>query len=177
MDVGLQMVFSSYGWRDIGDEQVWDEEIRLARLAADSGFDVLWSVEHHFNDYSFCPDNLQLMAYLAAVCPNVNLGTAAVILPWHDPLRVAERAIVVDLLSKGRLRLGMGRGLARREFAAFRGTMDESRGRFDEAAPMIVNALRTGVMEGNGRHYKQPRIELRPRPKYSFDDRIYAVAS
>jgi alkanesulfonate monooxygenase SsuD/methylene tetrahydromethanopterin reductase-like flavin-dependent oxidoreductase (luciferase family) len=81
MDVGLQMVFSSYGWRDVSDQQVWDEEIRLARLAADSGFDVLWSVEHHFNDYSFCPDNLQVMTYLAAVCPNVDLGTAAVILP------------------------------------------------------------------------------------------------
>ena len=138
MDVGLQMVFASYGWTGVSDQQVWDEEIRLARLAADSGFDVLWSVEHHFNDYSFCPDNLQLMAYLAAVCPDIDLGTAAVILPWHDPLRVAERAIVVDLLSKGRLRLGMGRGLARREFHAFRGTMDELRERFDEAAAMIV---------------------------------------
>jgi alkanesulfonate monooxygenase SsuD/methylene tetrahydromethanopterin reductase-like flavin-dependent oxidoreductase (luciferase family) len=52
-------------------------------------------------------DNLQLMAYLAATCPNIDLGTAAVVLPRHDPLRVAERAIVVDLLSKGRLRLGM----------------------------------------------------------------------
>jgi hypothetical protein len=55
--------------------------------------------------------------------------------------------------------------------------MDESRARFDEAAPMIVEALRTGVMEGNGRYYKQPRIDIRPRPKYSFDGRIYAVAS
>ena len=90
MDVGLQMVFASYGWANVSDEQVWDEEIKLARLAADSGFDALWSVEHHFNDYSFCPDNLQLMAYLAAVCPNIDLGTAAVILPWNDPLRVAE---------------------------------------------------------------------------------------
>ena len=73
--------------------QVWDEELRLARLAADLGFDVLWSVEHHFNDYSFCPDNLQLMSYLAAACPDVDLGTAAVILPWHDPLRVAEQVV------------------------------------------------------------------------------------
>ena len=85
MEVGLQMVFCSYGWDNVSDEQVWDEELRLARLAADLGFDVLWSVEHHFNDYSFCPDNLQLMSYLAAVCPDVDLGTAAVILPWHDP--------------------------------------------------------------------------------------------
>src|SRR5207244_2568936 len=141
MDVGVQMVFASYGWSNVSDEEVWDEELRLARLAADLGFDVLWSVEHHFNDYSFCPDNLQLMAYLAAVCPDVDLGTAAVILPWHDPLRVAEQVSVLDLLSRGRLRLGIGRGLARREFEAFRGTMDESRGRFDEAAEMILRGL------------------------------------
>jgi alkanesulfonate monooxygenase SsuD/methylene tetrahydromethanopterin reductase-like flavin-dependent oxidoreductase (luciferase family) len=177
MDVGMMMIFAAYGWENIGDDQVWDEELRLARQAADLGFDVLWSAEHHFFDYSFCPDNLQLMTYLAGVCPNIDLGTAAVILPWHDPLRVAEQAAVLDHLCKGRLRLGLGRGLARREFAAFRGTMDESRERFDEAAPMIVNALRTGVMEGNGKHYQQPRIEIRPRPMHSFDGRIYAVAS
>jgi len=177
MDLGMMMVFAAYGWDSIPDDQVWEEEIHLARIAADSGFDALWSAEHHFFDYSFCPDNLQLMTYLAGVCPNVGLGTAAVILPWHDPLRVAEQAVVLDLLCQGRLRLGLGRGLARREFAAFRGSMDESRDRFDEAAPMIVNALRTGFIEGNGRYYPQPRIELRPRPKFSFDNRIYAVAA
>ena len=177
MDVGLQMIFASYGWSDVPDAQVWDEELRLARQAVDLGFDVLWSVEHHFNDYSFCPDNLQLMSYLAAQCPEVGLGTAAVILPWHDPLRVAEQAAVLDHLSGGRLRLGVGRGLARREFAAFRGTMDESRGRFDEAAEMILRALRTGVMEGDGPFYRQPRTEIRPRPTRSFDGRVYAVAS
>ena len=177
MDVGLQMVFSSYGWSSVSDEQVWDEELRLARLAADLGFDVLWSVEHHFNDYSFCPDNLQLMSHLAAVSPDVGLGTAAVILPWHDPLRVAEQVSVLDHLSRGRLRLGMGRGLARREFEAFRGTMDESRERFDEAAEMILRGLRTGFMEGDGPFYRQPRTEIRPRPTRSFDGRVYAVAS
>src|ERR1700738_1160502 len=160
----------------MSDDEAWDEEIRLARLADEFGFDALWAVEHHFNDYSFCPDNLQLMAYLAAVCPNIDLGTAAVILPWNDPLRVAEKAIVLDMLSKGRLRLGLGRGLARREFAAFRQTMEESRERFDESAAMILEALRTGWMEGNGKYYKQPRIELRPRPKYSFAGPVYAAA-
>ena len=177
MDVGLQMVFASYGWSNVSDEQVWDEELRLARLAADLGFDVLWSVEHHFNDYSFCPDNLQLMSYLAAVCPEVGLGTAAVILPWHDPLRVAEQVSVLDHLSRGRLRLGIGRGLARREFEAFRGTMDESRERFDEAAEMILRGLRTGFMQGDGPFYRQPRTEIRPRPTRSFAGRVYAVAS
>ncbi|MBS0518391.1 MAG: LLM class flavin-dependent oxidoreductase [Proteobacteria bacterium] len=177
MDVSMMMLFTNYGWVNCPDDRVWEEEIRLARLAADLGFDCLWSAEHHFNDYSFVPDNLALMMHLAALCPDIDVGTAAVILPWHDPLRVAENALVLDLVSKGRLRFGMGRGLARREFAAFRVAMDESRERFDEAAPMIVSALRSGVMEGNGKHYKQPRVELRPRPKYSFDGRIYAVAS
>jgi alkanesulfonate monooxygenase SsuD/methylene tetrahydromethanopterin reductase-like flavin-dependent oxidoreductase (luciferase family) len=177
MDVGLQMVFASYGWENVSDAEVWDEELRLARLGADLGFDVLWSVEHHFNDYSFCPDNLQLMSYLAAQCPDVGLGTAAVILPWHDPLRVAEQVSVLDHLSRGRLRLGIGRGLARREFETFRGTMDESRERFDEASEMIMRALRTGVMEGAGPFYRQPRTDIRPRPTRSFDHRLYAVAS
>jgi alkanesulfonate monooxygenase SsuD/methylene tetrahydromethanopterin reductase-like flavin-dependent oxidoreductase (luciferase family) len=176
MNIGMMMVFASYGWENCPDTRVWDEEIRLARLAADLGFDCLWSAEHHFNDYSFVPDNLQLMTYLTALCPGVDLGTAAVIVPWHDPLRVAEQAAVLDMLSKGRLRLGLGRGLARREFAAFRLSMDESRERFDEAAPMIVNALNTGFIEGDGKFYKQPRIEIRPRPQYSFHGRIYASA-
>ncbi len=177
MDLGLMMIFSSYGWEGMSDDQVWDEDLRLARQAPGLGFDVLWSAEHHFFDYSFCPDNLQLMTYLAGVCPDIDLGTAAVIVPWHDPLRVAEQAAMLDYLSKGRLRLGLGRGLARREFSAFRGTMDESRVRFDEAAPMIVEALRTGWMEGNGPNYPQPRVEIRPRPARSFAGRVYAVAS
>jgi alkanesulfonate monooxygenase SsuD/methylene tetrahydromethanopterin reductase-like flavin-dependent oxidoreductase (luciferase family) len=177
MDVGLQMVFASYGWTGVSDAQVWDEELRLARLAADLGFAVLWSVEHHFNDYSFCPDNLQLMSYLAAACPDIDLGTAAVILPWHDPLRVAEQVSVLDHLCRGRFRFGIGRGLARREFATFRGTMDESRERFDEASAMILRALHTGVMEGDGPFYRQPKTEIRPRPTRRFDGRLYAVAS
>jgi alkanesulfonate monooxygenase SsuD/methylene tetrahydromethanopterin reductase-like flavin-dependent oxidoreductase (luciferase family) len=177
MDVGMMMIYASYGWDDCPDQQVWDEEMHLASLAADLGFTCLWSAEHHFNDYSFVPDNIHLMTWLAAKHPHIDVGTAAVILPWHDPLRVAENAAVLDLLSKGRLRFGMGRGLARREFAAFRLSMDESRERFDEAAPMIINALKTGFIEGDGKFYKQPRVEIRPRPQRSFDGRIYAVAS
>ena len=151
--------------------------MRLAEIAADSGFNCLWSAEHHFNDYSFVPDNLQLMTHLAARHPGIDVGTAALILPWHNPLRVAENAAVLDLLSGGRLRLGFGRGLARREFETFGVSMDESRERFDEAAPMITKALKTGFIEGNGTYYKQPRTEIRPRPQHSFDGRIYAVAA
>jgi alkanesulfonate monooxygenase SsuD/methylene tetrahydromethanopterin reductase-like flavin-dependent oxidoreductase (luciferase family) len=123
------------------------------------------------------PGQHQLLSYLAPLCTHADLGTAAIILPWNDPLRVTEKVAVLDLLSNGRLRLGLGRGLARREFAAFRGTMDDSRERFDESAAMIVEALRTGFIEGHGKFYPQPRIEIRPRPEKSFEGRTYAVAS
>ena len=110
MDVGIQMIFSTYGWPGMSDREAWQVEMRLARLADELGFDVIWSVEHHFSDYSFCPDNTQLLSYLAPLCTHADLGTAAIILPWHDPLRVAEKVSVLDLLSNGRVRLGLGRG-------------------------------------------------------------------
>ena len=91
MDVGMMMIFSSYGWEEGTDGQMWEEELRLAEIAADSGFNCLWSAEHHFNDYSFVPDNLQLMTHVAAKHPDIDVGTAAVILPWHNPLRVAGK--------------------------------------------------------------------------------------
>src|ERR1700704_3886050 len=177
MDVGIQMIFSTYGWPGMSDREAWQEEIHLARVADEVGFDFICSVEHHFFDYSFCPDNTQLLSYLAPLCTHADLGTAAIILPWNDPLRITEKVAMLDLLSNGRVRLGLGRGLARREFAAFRGSMDDSRERFDEASAMILEALRTGFIEGHGKHFPQPRIEIRPRPEKSFEDRTYAVAS
>lgn len=178
MDVGMQMVFTSHGWEGIADSDVYDEEIRLARLADQLGFDVVWSVEHHFFDYSFCPDNTQLLSYLTTQLERADVGTAAVILPWNDPLRVAEKVSMLDYLAQGRLRFGVGRGLSRREFANFRGiAMEQSRERFDEAAALIVDALATGHMEGAGTFYPQPRTPIRPAPTRPFADRLYAVAS
>ncbi|MGF1599762.1 MAG: LLM class flavin-dependent oxidoreductase [Acidimicrobiales bacterium] len=178
MDVGILMPFASDGWSDITDGQVYEEELALARLADELGFDVVWAAEHHFFGYSFCPDNTELLAYVAGVTKNVDVGTAAVIMPWHEPLRVAERIALLDTVAKGRLRFGVGRGLSRREYAAFTAIeMEESRGRFDEGTAMVIEALRTGFIEGDGPFFPQQRIEIRPRPERSFDDRFYAVAS
>ena len=179
MDIGLQSLFSSHGWQDgITDGQVYKEELKLAQLAEELGFDTVWPVEHHFFDYSFCPDNIEFLAYLAGSTQNIGLGTAAVILPWNDPLRVTEKISMLDHLSGGRVRFGMGRGLSRREFRPFRGIeLDQTRERFDEASLMIVEALETGFIEGDGPFYPQLRTEIRPRPEKSFKDRIYAVAN
>jgi alkanesulfonate monooxygenase SsuD/methylene tetrahydromethanopterin reductase-like flavin-dependent oxidoreductase (luciferase family) len=101
-----------------------------------------------------------------------------VIMPWNEPLRVAEKIALLDHIAQGRLRFGMGRGLSRREFGHFRGIeMDESRDRFDEGSMMVQAALETGYIEGDGPYYPQPRTPIRPAPERSFAGRTYAVAS
>jgi alkanesulfonate monooxygenase SsuD/methylene tetrahydromethanopterin reductase-like flavin-dependent oxidoreductase (luciferase family) len=151
MDVGVQTLFSSHGWEGITDGQVYQEDTRLALLAEELGFDCVWAVEHHFYDYSFCPDNTELLAAIAGKTSRIDVGTAAVIMPWNEPLRVAEKVALLDHIADGRLRFGMGRGLSRREYGHFRGIeMDESRERFDEGAAMVVEALKTGLIEGDG---------------------------
>jgi len=178
MDVGILMPFASDGWDGITDSEVYDEELGLARLADSFGFDCAWAAEHHFFGYSFCPDNTQLLSYLVGTTEQIDVGTGAVIMPWNDPLRVAEKAALLDNVAKGRFRFGVGRGLSRREYAPFAGIeMDESRERFDEGTAMVIEALRTGFIEGNGPFYPQERIEIRPRPERSFDERFYCVAS
>jgi alkanesulfonate monooxygenase SsuD/methylene tetrahydromethanopterin reductase-like flavin-dependent oxidoreductase (luciferase family) len=177
MQIGVQMIFQSWGYpKDITDGQVVDEEIKLGLLAEELGFDALWPVEHHFEDYAFCPDNVEFLAYLAARTTRIKLATGAVILPWNQPIRVAERIAFLDHLCDGRVLFGMGRGLARREYAGFGIAMDESRDRFDEAGRMILDALETGYIEGDGPYYPQARTPIRPRPERSFADRTYAVA-
>ena len=99
-------------------------------------------------------------------------------MPWNDPLRVAERIALLDQVSGGRVRFGMGRGLSRREFANFGAIeMEESRERFDESSMMVKEALETGWIEGHGTFFEQPRAPIRPAPTQSFDGRLYAVAS
>ena len=97
-------------------------------------------------------------------------------LPWHDPLRVAEEIALLDQLSGGRMILGIGRGLARIEYEGFRVDMNTSRERFVEYARLVLDALETRYMEYDNQFGKQPRREIRPRPQHSFKGRTYAAA-
>jgi alkanesulfonate monooxygenase SsuD/methylene tetrahydromethanopterin reductase-like flavin-dependent oxidoreductase (luciferase family) len=165
------------GRADMPDEAMYREEMAMALEAESLGFDRLMAVEHHFTDYAMCPDNAQVMAYLAGQTSTIELFPSAFILPWNDPLRVAEKIVLLDHLSNGRAVLGLGRGLARNEFDGFRVEMSESRARFDEAAAMILDAVETGTIEGAGPHYEQPKVEIRPRPLKTFKGRSYMVGT
>jgi alkanesulfonate monooxygenase SsuD/methylene tetrahydromethanopterin reductase-like flavin-dependent oxidoreductase (luciferase family) len=158
------------------DREVWRDDLRLALLAEPLGFESLWGVEHHFTDYTMCPDVLQFLTYLAGVTERVQLGSMVVVLPWHNPMRVAEQISVLDHVSDGRFVLGLGRGLGRVEFEGLGVSMDESRDRFTESAEMILRGLEDGYCEYDGQYIKQPRRDIRPRPFKSFKGRSYAAA-
>src|ERR1700722_1254774 len=177
-EVGLIQIMPSFGYPGVSDQEVYEHETRLAVLADELGYDHVWVVEHHFEDYSFCPDTFVYLAHLAGLTKRIRLATGAVIVPWNiQPLRVAEKAALLDTLSGGRAILGIGRGLSRREFDQFGIKMDESRDRFDEAAPMILDALESGVMEEHhGKYFDQPRATIRPKPASSFRGRTAQVA-
>ena len=174
--VGVLTMFQKYD-EQISDRDVFAYELELAELYDQLGFGRMWIVEHHFDRYAMSPDNFVELAYIAAKTSKIKLGVGAAILPWNDPLRVAEKAILLDNMTGGRVLLALGRGLARMEYDGLRIAMSEARERFDEAAAMIQRALETGVMEGDGPFYKQPRVELRPRPFRSFQDRLFTVAA
>src|ERR1700722_6751449 len=144
MQVGLQLGYQNL--HGISDAEFFKQETQLAIEAEAMGFDFVAPVEHHFTDYAACPDNFQVLTYIAAKTKTIRLMTGAVILPWNDPLRVVEKTIMLDILSEGRMILGMGRGAARREFKPFRVELANSREMFDEAAPIIMQGLETGIV-------------------------------
>jgi len=175
MQVGMTVIFQNPFDRQV-DHDVYRQELRLATLAEPLGFDSVWGVEHHFTDYTMCPDVLQFLTYMAGATRRVGLGSMVVVLPWHDPLRVAEQVVMLDAMSDGRLVFGIGRGLGRVEFEGFRVPMEESRDRFIESAEMILHGLEQGWCEYDGRYVKQPRKAIRPKPFKTFRGRTYAAA-
>jgi alkanesulfonate monooxygenase SsuD/methylene tetrahydromethanopterin reductase-like flavin-dependent oxidoreductase (luciferase family) len=174
MHVGMSSIFQGFGG-NLSDREVWQADLRLADLAEPLGYESIWSVEHHFTDYTMCPDVLQFLTYMAGRTKTVKLGSMVLVLPWHDPLRAAEQIVMLDHMSEGRLILGLGRGTGKVEFDGFRVGMGTARQQFKESAEAIFGALETGVMEYSGEFVNQPRTELHPAPYASFKGRTYSA--
>ena len=175
MHVGMATIFQNPGGART-DREVYQDELRLANLAEPLGFESIWGVEHHFTDYTMCPDVLQFLTYMAGQTEHIALGSMVVVLPWHDPMRVAEEVSMLDNISNGRVILGLGRGAGKVEFDGFRMPMEESRQRFVEAAEMLLRGLERGYCEYDGTFVKQPKADIRPAPFKSFRGRTYAAA-
>ena len=151
-------------------------ELNLAVEGEGCGFQSLWVAEHHFTGYHMAPSPLQILTYLAGRTQHVRLGSMVVVLPWQEPIRVAEELAVLDHVSGGRALFGVGRGLGRKEFEGFRIEQSHSRQLFCEYAESIVDAFDTGFLESDGPLYPLPRTALRPAPLATFRGRTYASA-
>jgi alkanesulfonate monooxygenase SsuD/methylene tetrahydromethanopterin reductase-like flavin-dependent oxidoreductase (luciferase family) len=159
------------------DRAIFLEEIGLAQLADASGFDSLWTIEHHFTPYTMVTNPLQLLTYFAGVTENVDLGTMVVVLPWHNPVRVAEDVNMLDaLLGPDRdILCGVGRGLGRREYQGLSVDQNEARGRFDEGIQILHQLLRTGRCTFDGEFWSVNDVRLRPQPDRDLSQQLFCA--
>ena len=174
MKVGVALNMLSQAGRP--DVAVVSEHMALGDLAEPLGFDSLFALEHHFTGYAMSPSPTQLLAYYAGRTSRITLGTAVIVLPWHDPIRVAEEIALLDIMCGGRCVFGFGRGAASVEYEGFRIDQGEARPRFIESAQIIKMALSQESFEFKGEHFQIPRTSIRPRPISHPERRFYGTA-
>jgi probable F420-dependent oxidoreductase len=148
-----------------GDSEGYHDFIRYVVAAEELGFSSVFLVEHHFTGFGQVSASLNLLSYLAARTEKIRLGTAVVVLPWHNPALVAEQAATLDLLSNGRLDFGVGKGYRPYEFSGFGVPQDEASARFDEAIAVIRKAWTTkGRFSYDGTWWHYDNIVVEPAP-------------
>ena len=128
-----------------GDSYAYHDFVNYVVEAEKLGFSSVFLVEHHFTGFGQVSASMSLLAYLAARTERIRLGTAVVVLPWHNPILVAEQAATLDLLSNGRLDFGVGKGYRSYEFSGFCIPPEEATERFrrsDGGDPQGVDLAR-----------------------------------
>jgi alkanesulfonate monooxygenase SsuD/methylene tetrahydromethanopterin reductase-like flavin-dependent oxidoreductase (luciferase family) len=173
MKAGIALTLAGLGL-DRPDHDLYQDELKLIDLAEPLGLDSIWSLEHHFTGYNMVPNPTQMLSYFAARTKRVQLGTAVIVLPWHNPVRVAEDIALLDVLSGGRTIFGFGRGTATVEFERLDSPQEESRERFAESATIIRKALTQEVFSHDGKFWTVPPTSIRPRPISHPEQRFYA---
>jgi alkanesulfonate monooxygenase SsuD/methylene tetrahydromethanopterin reductase-like flavin-dependent oxidoreductase (luciferase family) len=127
------------------------------------GYHSTFMVEHHFTGWTQLSATLNLLTWLAARAPNIRVGTAVMVLPWHNPVLLAEQAATLDLLSDGRLDLGIGKGYRYTEYTGFCVPAAEAEARFDETLDVLVKAwTRSERFSHHGRFWHFDNIVVEP---------------
>jgi alkanesulfonate monooxygenase SsuD/methylene tetrahydromethanopterin reductase-like flavin-dependent oxidoreductase (luciferase family) len=145
---------SSQGFREFVDNNVEAEAL---------GYYSTFLVEHHFTGFGQVSASLNLLTWLGARTRQLRLGTAVLVLPWHNPVLLAEQAATLDLLSGGRLDFGVGKGYRWNEFAGFCLPIEEADARFDEALEIITKAFVSETpFSHHGRFWRYQDIVVEP---------------
>jgi len=145
---------SSQGFRDFIDNNVEAEAL---------GYYSTFLVEHHFTGFGQVSASLNLLTWLGARTRHLRLGTAVLVLPWHNPVLLAEQAATLDLLSGGRLDFGIGKGYRYNEFAGFCLPMEEADPRFEESIEIITKAFTSETpFSHRGKYWQFENIVVEP---------------
>jgi alkanesulfonate monooxygenase SsuD/methylene tetrahydromethanopterin reductase-like flavin-dependent oxidoreductase (luciferase family) len=136
--------------------EVFAETVEQVRLAEELGFDIAWFAEHHFSNYCLCPSPIAMATYMAGLTSRIRLGTAVVVAPLYQPLRLLEDIALLDTLSGGRAVLGFGSGYQQYEFHKFGVDLKQSRGIFLETLDLVEQFIASGVVDYRGRHIQVP---------------------
>jgi probable F420-dependent oxidoreductase len=159
-------------------QKYYKEAMEQVLWAEQLGFDSVWITEHHFTRHGIVSATLSVLAYLAGVTSSIRLGTAVTVLPFHNPIQLAEEAATVDLLSNGRLDLGIGRGYQWGEFHRLNIPMEEADRRFEEAMEVITRAWASKEpFEYQGEFWTFNDMTVHPRPVQSPHPPVWVAAS
>lgn len=146
------------------DNQVLRQTLDEIQFADELGFDSVWLAEHHFSKYGILGSPMNFGMAIAERTKNITIGTAVLVLPLHDPLRLAEDIAALDVLSGGRVSIGVGRGYQPAEFAGFGIPLEESKGRYEETLAVIRLALSQENFSFTGEFLNYSNITTYPRP-------------
>lgn len=174
MQFGVMYLFSEYG--NVPQAQVFSEFLEEIELAEELGFAAIWLPEHHFSIYGILGDTLTLAAAISQRTKRIKIGTSVVLLPLQHPVRIAEQAALVDMLSDGRLLLGLGRAYQPKEFAGFGIDPAESRERFNEGLEMLLGAFTQDNFSYEGKYWSCNDVTLFPKPVQQPHPPIYMAA-
>ncbi|HTX07785.1 MAG TPA: LLM class flavin-dependent oxidoreductase [Solirubrobacteraceae bacterium] len=161
MKFGIQNLFPAEGE---DDHRVLLEALEDIKLADELCFDSAWLTEHHFSRYGILGNPLMVGAAVAETTKQIEIGTAVVVLPFHNPLRLAEDAATLDILSGGRLELGVGRGYQPKEFAGFGLGAETSKQRYAEVVEILKLAWTGRPFSFHGDYYSVDEVAVSPRP-------------
>jgi alkanesulfonate monooxygenase SsuD/methylene tetrahydromethanopterin reductase-like flavin-dependent oxidoreductase (luciferase family) len=146
------------------DGEVMRNAFEQCRVADELGFDVLWLGEHHFAPYGTMADTMVFAGAVSQLTQRIAIGTAVVVPAFQHPVRIAEQVAMLDLMSEGRFRLGVGRGYQQREFNGFRIPHEQSTARFQEAVTIIDGLLHQDSFSYDGQFWHIEGLTIAPRP-------------
>ena len=147
------------------EHQRYQDILAQIELGDALGFDTVWLGELHFSrDFSILASPLMVLAAAAQRTTRIRLGTAVTLLSLHNPIKIAEESATADVLSAGRLELGVGRGTAPIHYGGYNVPQEESRERFEEALEVILQAWTNKSFSFQGRYYRAQNLTLVPKP-------------